>query len=178
MKKTISMALAFALAGTLSTAAFADAVIDQNGGTKDIDVNAKYVDGRTSATVINADVKWGKMEFTYTVTGTKNWNADKQDYDVDDTGVWVADGNEISVTNHSNTDINADFEYLQLEGYKSVSGEFSDKRLSLPSAEGKAVGAAELTKKSTLSLYGELPEDATAMTNVGTVVVTIAEANT
>lgn len=178
MKKTVSLALAFALAGTLSTAAFAEAVIDTNGGSQKVDVNAKYVDGRISATVINADVEWGKMEFTYTVSGTKTWNAQKHDYDIKDSGAWTADGNEISVTNHSNAGIFADLTYKAGSGYDNVSGTFSKKRIALPTAEGKAVGAAELTGTTVLTLDGELSENVTAMTNVGTAEVLISEDKT
>lgn len=176
MKKKLAFILALAAMASTSATAFADnGVVDNDGGSQDVSVKAKYVDELQADKVINADVEWGKMEFTYSVSGTKSWNVKTHDYDIEKSGAWTAEGNEISVTNHSNADIFADFTYEQLTGYEKVTGEFSEKRLSLPSAEGKAVGAAELTGSVTLTLDGELADDVTAMTNVGTAVVSISE---
>lgn len=175
MKKTISMAMAFALAATLSTAAFAAATVEEDGGSENISVNAKYVDGLITGTTINADVVWGEMEFTYSVSGTKTWNTDKHEYDIVSNGAWSASGNEISVTNHSNAPISVDFSYEQLDDFKSVTGTFSKDAFSLSSAEGKAVDDERLTDSTTLTLGGELSSDVTEMTKVGTAKVTIEE---
>ena len=74
MKKTISIVMALALVATLSTAAFA-AAADDADIKKDIGVNAKYVEDIKTSKTISADVVWGEMEFTYSVNGTKTWNA-------------------------------------------------------------------------------------------------------
>lgn len=174
MKKLTAAIVSLALILSLSVTAFA-ATNDGTSGT-DIDVNAKYVDGVTAATKISVDVTWGAMEFTYTVSGTKTWDAAKHDYTVSTSGAWSASGNEICVTNHSNATVKAAFSFEALAAYGTVNGTFSENELSLPTAEGKAVDAAELTGKTALTLSGELHKDTTDMTKVGTVTVTIREA--
>ena len=160
MKKTISITMAFALVATLSTAAFA-AVADDADIKKDIGVNAKYVEDIKTSKTISADVVWGEMEFTYSVNGTKTWNAKTHEYDIDTKCEWSAKGNDISVTNHSNTDIDVDFTYDEV---------------TIPTAENKAVDDEILTISTDLTLSGGLSSDVTDLTKVGNVAVTIAEA--
>ncbi len=175
MKKTISITMAFALVATLSTAAFA-AVADDADIKKDIGVNAKYVEDIKTSKTISADVVWGEMEFTYSVNGTKTWNAKTHEYDIDTKGEWSAKGNDISVTNHSNTDIDVDFTYEPLDKYSFVKGEFTYDEVTIPTAENKAVDDEILTISTDLTLSGGLSSDVTDLTKVGNVAVTIAEA--
>ena len=173
MKKLIATILTPALMLSLSATAFA-ATNDGTAGT-DIDVNAKYVDGVAAEKVISVDVSWDVMEFTYTVSGSKTWDATKHDYVISTTNAWNASGNEITVTNHSNAAVKAEFAFDALPEYNTVNGAFSETELSLPTAEDKAVDAAELTGKTALTLSGTLDKSTTAMTKVGTVTVTIKE---
>ena len=80
--RIVSAPMAFALVATLSTAAFA-AAADDADIKKDIGVNAKYVEDIKTSKTISADVVWGEMEFTYSVNGTKTWNAKTHEYDID-----------------------------------------------------------------------------------------------
>lgn len=172
-KKAIVAPLALALAAGMSISAFA-AAETVGTGSKDIAVSAKYEDSTTPAgTTYSVDVTWDSMEFTYTVSGSKVWEPTKHDYTVSTTDVWSSDNNKITVTNHSNAGIKASFAYAPIAGYTTVTGEFSNASLNLPSAVGKAMDAAELTGKTALNLKGTLPSDTTAMTRVGTVTVTI-----
>ena len=175
MKKTISITMAFALVATLSTAAFA-AVADDADIKKDIGVNAKYVEDIKTSKTISADVVWGEMEFTYSVNGTKTWNAKTHEYDIDTKCEWSAKGNDISVTNNSNTDIDVDFTYEPLDKYSFVKGEFTYDEVTIPTAENKAVDDEILTISTDLTLSGGLSSDVTDLTKVGNVAVTIAEA--
>ena len=175
MKKLLTAALTFALALSLCVPAFAATTVTQDGGKQDIDVNAKYVDSVDTTTVYNVDVSWGAMEFTYTVSGTKTWNADTHNYAVNISDAWTATGNEIAVTNHSNTAVKADFTYAKATGFDTVTGTFSQSSLTLPTADGKAVNDATLTKKTALTLSGTLAGDKTAPTKVGTVTVTVSK---
>lgn len=175
MKKTISITMAFALVATLSTAAFA-AAADDAEIKKDIGVNAKYVEDIKTSKTISADVVWGEMEFTYSVNGTKTWNAKTHEYDIDTNGKWSAKGNDISVTNHSNRDIDVDFTYDPLDKYSFVKGEFTYDEVTIPTAENKAVDDEILTISTDLTLSGGLSSDVTDLTKVGNVAVTIAEA--
>lgn len=176
MKKTISITMAFALVATLSTAAFA-AAADDADIKKDIGVNAKYVEDIKTSKTISADVVWGEMEFTYSVNGTKTWNAKTHEYDIDTKGEWSAKGNDISVTNHSNAAIDVDFTYQPLDEYSVVKGTFTNDEFTIPTAEGKAVNDESLTVSTALTLSGELSSDVTALTKVGNVAVNIAEAS-
>lgn len=177
MRKITAFALSLALSLSLCVPTFAaESTVTEADGKQEIDVNAKYVDSVETPTVYDVDVAWGAMEFTYTVSGTKTWDAAKHDYTVSTSDAWSASGNEIRVTNHSNAAVKAAFSFEALAAYSTVNGIFSENELSLPTAEGKAVDAAELTGKTALTLSGELHKDTTDMTKVGTVTVTIREA--
>ena len=176
MKKTISIIMALALAATLSTVVFA-AEADDGNLKKNISVKAKYVEDIKASKTIQADVIWGKMEFTYSVNGTKTWNAKTHEYDIDTKGEWSAKGNDISVTNHSNAAIDVDFTYQPLDEYSVVKGTFTNDEFTIPTAEGKAVNDESLTVSTALTLSGELSSDVTALTKVGNVAVNIAEAS-
>lgn len=160
MKKTISTIMALALAATLSTVVFA-AEADDGNIKKNISVKAKYVEDIEASKTIQADVVWGKMEFTYNMSGTKTWNEKTHEYDIDTNGKWSAKGNDISVINHSNTDIDVEFTYDEV---------------TIPTAENKAVDDEILTISTDLTLSGVLSSDVTDLTKVGNVAVTIAEA--
>ena len=175
MKKTISIIMALALAAILSTAAFA-AEADDGNIKKNIRVKAKYVEDIKASKTIHADVVWGEMEFTYSVNGTKTWNAKTHEYDIDTKCEWSAKGNDISVTNHSNAAIDVDFTYQPLDEYSVVKGEFTYDEVTIPTAENKAVDDEILTISTDLTLSGGLSSDVTDLTKVGNVAVTIAEA--
>lgn len=174
MKKLTAAILTSALILSLNVTALA-ATNDGTNGT-DVDVNAKYVDGVAAATTISVDVTWEAMEFTYTVSGIKTWDTAKHEYVISATDAWSGSDNEITVTNHSNAAVNAEFAFAPLTEYSTINGTFSQNVLNLPSAKGKALDAAEITGKSALTLSGTLEKDTTAMTKVGTVTVTIKEA--
>ena len=176
MKKLLTAVLALALSLSLCAPAFAaESTITEDGGKKEIDVNAKYVDSVDTTTVYNVDVSWGAMEFTYTVSGTKTWNPETHTYEVSTSGAWTASGNEITVTNHSNTGIKADFTYAEATGFDTVTGSFTQNSFTLPSAEGKAISDAALIGKTALTLGGTLSSDKTALTRVGKVTVKISK---
>ena len=177
MKKLLTSALAIALSLSLCVPAFAaESTVTEDGGNQSIDVNAKYNDSIQTPTVYHVDLTWGAMEFTYTVSGTKTWNAEAHNYTVSTSGAWTASGNEIAVTNHSNTGIKADFTYAKAAGFDAVTGSFTQSSLTLPTAEGKETTDAALTGKTALTLGGTLASDKTAPTKVGTVTVAISKA--
>ena len=173
MKKFVFILLTLALVLVMSTTAFAE-TIENNPGSQDIDVSAKYVDSVSAPTKYSVDVTWGAMEFTYTVSGTKTWDPETHTYTTSTQPAWTASGNTITVTNHSNTDITASFAFSALTAYDTVTGSFSSTSLMLPTAEGKAVNDPVLIGKTSLTLGGTLASDITAFTNVGTVIVTIS----
>lgn len=149
---------------------------DDGNIKKNIRVKAKYVEDIKASKTIQADVVWGEMEFTYSVNGTKTWNAKTHEYDIDTKCEWSAKGNDISVTNHSNAAIDVDFTYQPLDEYSVVKGEFTYDEVTIPTAENKAVDDEILTISTDLTLSGGLSSDVTDLTKVGNVAVTIAEA--
>ena len=97
MKKLFTILLAVAMLASMSVTAFAaDDTVTTDGGSKDISVNAKYVDGVSTPDVISADIEWGAMEFTYSVGGVKVWDAQNHQYTVTDaTGGWSENGKPV-----------------------------------------------------------------------------------
>ena len=175
MKKLLAFALTPMLTLAFTANVFAaTAAVDMDGGGYDIAVNAKY-DNRVSVpTVYHVDVTWGAMEFTNTVSGTKTWNPKTHDFDIDVSDSWTANENEITVTNHSNTGVRADFTYTPQTGYETVTGSFSSASILLPTAEGKTMEDTALTGKTALTLSGELASYSANLTRVGTVTVAIS----
>lgn len=186
MKKLITITTSALLIAAMSLTVFAESgskTIQENNGTKDITVNAKYVDATTTEPVISVDVEWGDMEFTYTVGGEKEWNAKSHEYTIKNpTAVWTANGNEINVTNHSNVDVNTNFTY--------TAGTDNTLTGSFTYSEGKTVNndTVKLTKgvvnepdtadkvTATLTLSGTPSDTYSTFTDVGSVTVKITKA--
>ena len=173
MKKLLTATLTLALALSMSVNAFA-ATIDSSR-KQDIDVQAKYTDSVDFPTVYSVDISWGEMAFTYTVSGEKLWDPEKHDYEISTSYEWTATGNEITVTNHSNTAVKVDFTYAANNGHNTVTGSFSQNSLTLPTAEGKGLYDATLVGKTALTLDGFLADTQTNLTVVGTVTVAISK---
>ena len=143
-------------------------------------VSAKYnkvVSDEAVESTINFSVQWGKMEFTYTVTESKEWNTTTHQYDkVLSEGTWEADGNTVTVTNNSNTAIAASFDYESASEYSAISGSFSSSTVVLESAENLADGEDAPATTVELTLSGALSDTVTSMTKIGTVTVAVEEA--
>lgn len=170
MKKIIAIILA-----ALMTATFAlSAVAADAPGPTDIDVKAKYVEAITTGTKYSVDISWGKMEFTYTVSGTKEWNPATHSYDDDVTGQWTSQGNNVVVENHSNTGITANFAFSAGNKYSGVTYSFNHPSLTIPSAVGKSLNDTSLVATTNLTLGGTIEADVTTMTVIGTITVTIS----
>lgn len=187
MKKFFVTMLSMAVLMSASVTAFAA----DGGGNKEtvgetskiIAVNATYTDNTSDAgKKVSVDVQWDSMEFTYDMGTTKAWNPEKHAYDYSAAGWKETTGKNITVTNHSNVDVNATFAYAEKETkYADVDGTFTydkndtDNVVKLVSAVGKEVNQADKVT-ATLKLSGALPSDTTSSTQIGTVTVTIAEA--
>ena len=143
MKKLFTILLAVAMLTSMSVTAFAaDDTVTTDGGSKDISVNAKYVDGASTPEVISADIEWGAMEFTYSMGGTKVWDAQNHQYTVTDaTGGWIENGNTAKATNHSNVDVKATFTYAPESG-NTLAGALTCVDNTTAASTGAAVLAA------------------------------------
>lgn len=105
--------------------------------------------------VINIEISWSSMEFTYT---DGQWNPETHDYD---DGVWNRPGGEITVKNNGNVTVKATFTYERtLEG---IVGSFTQENVTL------APGVKSSTK---LSLSGE-PQETMEQVELGMISVEI-----
>lgn len=179
--------LTLAMIMTTSTTAFAadksgSTTASTDGFSKTIDVEAKYVDGMTKQDVISVDVSWGAMQFTYSVGGTKTWDATNHTYKENKTPDWVESGNTIKLTNHSNVDIKAALGFTAETAYNGITGTFKfDNGKSAEGGEIILKAGVENKKEdadyvnATLELSGELADNVSDFTSVGTVTVTISK---
>ena len=174
MKKVWAILLILSLLSLASATCFAANPITSIGGTDSADVKGTYVAGGSSATVYSVDITWGSMEFTYTSASNGTWNPTTHRYDGGGSGNWscTGDANKITVTNHSNAAVNAQFSYAPESGYTGISGTFSNNTLNLATAVGTEVSNAP-SGSVTLSLTGELSSETAANTKIGTVTVTL-----
>lgn len=170
MKKIVSLILALTLVMSLNITAFATTV---GTGDQDIDVKGKYQDNTTAPTIYSVDVTWGAMEFTYTESGAMTWNPADHTYTDSTSAAWVANGNTVTVTNHSNAEVTASFAFKALDAYNTVTGSFDVASETLDAGVVDGYDTADKVV-ATLTLAGTLAETVTDFTKVGTITVTIA----
>jgi len=144
------------------------------------DVYVTYQTGESSATIYSVDIVWESMEFTYTAASEGTWNPSTHTFIDVEGASWSFENNKITVTNHSNTAINATFSYAPAANFDTVSGAFvgvdnkalTDATLTLSSAVDSTLDEAP-SGDAFLSLSGELPSRLETQTICGTVTVTI-----
>ena len=177
MKKKTALVLTLAMVFSLAPlSAYAD-TIGTAGGTASHDVTATYTTdstGGAGGTVYSVDIAWGDMEFTYTAAAGV-WDPVTHTITGADGGTWSATntgGNQIKVTNHSNTAVTATFSYAAASGYEGISGSFDKTSLDLATAVGTEVSNAP-SDSAALSLSGALASTATTSTKIGTITVTL-----
>ena len=152
MKKLLAIMLALVITLALAVTCFAEAVT-ASGGSATGNVKVTY----QPTVIYGVDVAFGSMDFTYYGTGD-----------------WIADGNSLTVTNHTNAKVNVALTYTASADFNGITGSFGDNAsFQLESAVNKDVAAAD-SKEATLTLNGELAPDVTATTSIGKVVVAIS----
>lgn len=177
MKRIISLAVLLAMVFCLGVPAFA-ANVATNGGTDNSPVKGTYVAGTESAIIYSVDITWGALEFTYTDASEGTWNPGKHVYDGAKAAAWTVDktdGDKITVTNHSNTAINATLSYASKTEFSAVTGAFDKSVLNLASAVETEITAAP-SDSAKLTLNGALASTTTSQTQIGTVTISIAKA--
>ena len=174
MKKMCVILLILSLLSLASATCFAADPITSIGGNASADVKGTYVAGDSSAKVYSVDITWGSMEFTYTGASGGTWNPATHEYGGGGRGNWscMGDANKITVTNHSNAAVKAQFSYASESTYNGINGTFSNDTLDLNTAVGTEVSNAP-SGSVTLSLTGDLPSNTSANTKIGTVTVTL-----
>ena len=176
-KKKTALVLTLAMVFSLAPlSAYAD-TIGTAGGTASHDVTATYradSSGGAGGKVYSVDITWGDMAFTYTAEAGI-WDPKTHTTTSSTGGVWTVnntDGDKITVTNHSNTDVTATFSYAADTGFEGITGTFDNASLNLESAVGTAVEAAPKATTS-LSLDGALGSTTADNTKIGTITVTL-----
>ncbi|MBX9035111.1 hypothetical protein [Gordonibacter massiliensis (ex Traore et al. 2017)] len=173
MKKIAAVSTAFMLALCMSSVAFADGgSISGSGESQSIDVTAKYDDTTTTPTVYSVDVSWESMQFVYSESGSKIWNPLTHAYEDNVVSRWLKDKAAITVTNHSNVDVETAFSYVPERGV-GVSGSFDVTGERLAAGVVGEYGSAP-SVVSTLTISGKPSDVVTANgTKVGAVTVSI-----
>lgn len=116
MKKFLAPILACLITASISVNALAATPLTSspstgNGaGDYSIGVNGKYAEGSQAETKISVDIVWDSMEFTYNADAEYDTSTHKTTVTG---GSWNTDKKTITITNHSNTEINANFNFTQ-----------------------------------------------------------------
>lgn len=184
MKKLTAGALAALLSLSTSVTALAgNGTITSVDGQQTIDVTGEYKASTPADIVYKVDVTWDAMKFVYTEGSEGTWDADRHEYTGVTSPTWSSGQNEIKITNHSNTAVDAKFAYVNETGVTGVTGGFytastggallTESKVSLESAEpvsGSTQGEAK-EAAAYLQLGGELASGTNG--KIGTVTVTI-----
>lgn len=122
-----------------------------DAGSTGIGVNVKYTPDST-ASVISAVIAWQDMKFTYNSGSFGKWNPKDHTYSGATSGGWEATRKQITVTNHSNTPVIADFAFTSASGL-SISAKFYDAATGTTAKDTVQLESAEN------SLYSGAPSD-------------------
>lgn len=178
MKKLFSLLLAIMMIATIALPVFAEESVDANGGSANVNVNGvvQYT-GSSETQTISVDVAWEDMTFTYVEGVHFGWNPENHEYAGAYEGYWENDRANITVTNHSNTEVNATLSFES--GVDTVGGAFTegsgtmdDGVLELASAVDTEVEEAP-TATATFNISGSISVSADV---VGEITVLIESA--
>ena len=141
-------------------------------GSREIDVNARYKTVSKAPASYSVDLAWSDMTFTYTRENTLTWNAKDHSYKSRGSGKWDKTKGTITVTNHSNVDIQVNITYTPLEG-TGITGTLRNGNRKLKAGkEGDYEGADSMT--ATLTISGKPSEAVTDReTKIGSLKITI-----
>ena len=165
MKKLLHALLLLILPGLIAASAAAV-------GSQEIDVNARYRTVSNAPASYSVDLRWSDMTFTYTREDTHTWNAKDHSYKTRSTGGWDKTRASITVTNHSNVDVQVTITYTPVEN-TGITGTLRNGTGTLEAGTvGDYDGADSMT--ATLVISGtptEMP--AGSETRIGSLKVTI-----
>lgn len=151
MKKWLTLPLAAGCLVLLAMPALAnEGHMNRPSDLSTIPVKGSYQEKLETETVYSVDISWGSMEFVYAKEGTGVWNPETHSYDNVSGAGWQYPaggpgglaGNEVQITNHSNTKIVCSLDFTTEEAFPEIVGTFDRPEISISSAEGKAVDDA------------------------------------
>ena len=170
MRKIIPLILAVAVflsMGFSSAAAQATEVGSTN-------VTAEYVAGAQGGQIIDVEIEWEGMDFTYNDASAAVWDAEKHLYLPASDAQWEKSNAYISITNHSNAILKAGITYNGDPAYKDMQLIFTEGNPFIGSAETQDEGEGEACKVIIRTIpVGKLTPDTPAGTKVGEIKVTV-----
>ncbi len=140
------------------------------------DVTASYQVADAASTVYSVSIIWGSLHFRYEEGSLGAWNPETHRYDGAKEGSWKYEegANTITIVNHSNIGLNANFVYNSSTSYSGIQGTFSSETVSLDTAVGTAVDKAPQASTS-LTLDGNLPKSTEGSVSVGKVIISFTQ---
>ena len=156
MRKRIVMLILAALCtiGSGITAAAQDYSVPSSIGSN---VYGTYQESKPAKPVYNVDINWGNMNFTYTAS-SGTWNPETHEYEGATEGTWTSEGNEVTVTNHSNAPVGVRVYFKEeVRPFQGITGTVTNSEYQLESAVGKSVEEAD-SRTSALTLSGEMTD--------------------
>lgn len=178
IKKLTAVAMTGMMVLGMGTSVCAAPPITSVDGNDTHDVKATY-DAQDKADIVySVDIEWGSMEYKYTVSSEGTWDPETHSFKDATKGEWTCnDGeDEVTVKNHSNAPVKAAFSYTPEADYNTITGNFDEKTVDLPTAEDTELSNAPKAT-STLSLSGALKKNVTTPTTIGTATVTLNAAD-
>lgn len=190
MKRLFAIPLVGVMLTALAVPALAtDTLTKPETGTS-FEVLGQYRESATSETVYSVDIEWGSMKATYTkYNASTRWNPTTHKYDSAGSsgyGVWEwdtssngLDGNEIKITNHSDPGVACILSFLASEDFSgtgSFEGTDEDGKLTLWPGSSSIGDPTDLrlTKRTHLTLTGNVPSSYSEHQSLGTVSITIS----
>ena len=189
MKRFVVIPLAVTMLAALAVPVLAASdTVTQTGAGTSFEVLGKYSETSDEPSVYSVDIEWGSMKATYKkYTATSKWNPKTHEFDnfgSSGYGVWEwADsdnglkGNEIKLTNHSAGSIKCTFLFQPNEAF-SGSGSFegvTNDQLTFAAGQGRSPTDPTLTKNTSLTLTGSVPNSYSDYQALGTVSITISD---
>lgn len=183
MKRSIALVLILALVVAMSATVSATEATENVSGNSQ-EVLASYEEGTQDKTIINVDISWEQMSFTYKGESVPTWNAEEHRYEGETTEAgWAAGNGTITIRNNSNAILQTLISYKQEAAYKDVYMSFTDEAPYVGSAytddrkdaEGNVCGTpCEITIKAIP--MGTLPKETVDNTRIGAITITLNSA--
>ncbi len=172
MRKVFTIVLALILAMGLSTSSFAATSpqtitnLEDGAQTVEIGVTGTYVGSNSTREVYSVDVEWGAMSFTYSDGSSTIWNPKTHTYETLSNVGWTADGNTVTVTNHSSLPVNVEFSFeknVYMDADSTYTGKFTE-----PNNENTEIKTVQLARATAGTEQSNAPNKIAALKLEGT----------
>ena len=172
MRKFLSLILALWLPVCMTLAVRASTI---NADTPEAThgVEAVYRAGEEAPSV-SVDIEWSGFSFTYTGDSGYLWDAQEHSYRGEAGGSWEPSDASVTITNHSNTIIQANIRYEAKDGFRDTELYFTDTAPIIGSAETSEEEAGTPCTVTVKAIPGgTLPETTVSATQIGTITVSV-----